>query len=86
MNSTASYKSSAYYYRLELRRCETLEEAAALGLELADEYERQREWCRAQGMVPPKWFVTPAERAAKAEHPGEVIPFPTKAAAFGKGA
>lgn len=86
MNKPLSYKPSCFYYRKALRECATREEALSLGLEIADENERLREWCRAQGMMPPKWFITPAERAAKAAHPGAAIPFPRKDAGFGKGA
>lgn len=76
MTQPLSYLSSTYFFRLELRRASTKADAIELGMHVCDEHERLRDWCRERGLVPPKWFVTPSERAARAA--GAVVPFPRK--------
>ena len=71
----ASYIPSSYFYRTTARATRTHAEAVALCLDLVAEHEALREWVRDQGMIPPKWFVTPSERASRAE--GVVFPFST---------
>lgn len=75
MENAASYKPSAFYYRLALRSAANRTEAVALGLELVAELELHKEWIRKRGLIPPKWLITPTERAAK--EPGVGVPFPS---------
>lgn len=74
------YRPSGYYFRKALRAAASQAEAETLCLKVIDEHELLREWCREHGMIPPKWFITPDERAAKAAQPGSVSLFPTTAA------
>lgn len=66
MADTPSYKPSAFYYRKAIRDACTRAELAALALGLVLELEKHKEWIRAQGLVPPKWLITRAERDEKA--------------------
>ena len=77
MAKALSYKPSSYYFRTELHAAQTREETLAIGLHVIDELERLKAWTRGHGLIPPKWFITPSERAAKAM--GSVIPFPSTA-------
>lgn len=59
------YKPSAYYYRQAIRGARSVEQSRAIGLHVVAEYERLREWVRAQGLIPPKWEVDPKEAKDK---------------------
>lgn len=83
MEKPLSYKPSAYYYRKALREAETVEDIQEICEVVATELEMLKAWVRTHGLVPPRWHVTPSERAAKA--PGSVVPFPTTTAESGKG-
>ncbi len=85
MTQLSPYLSSAYFFRVQLRAARTRRAAVEIGLVVIDEHERLREWVRAQGLIPPKWLVTPRERAAR-EQLAEVFPFPTTRAVFPCGA
>lgn len=80
----ASYKPSTFYFRASLRAAPTKAQAVDLGLAMVAEHEALREWVREQGLVPPKWFVTPSERHAKVA--GSVCPLPMRAAESATGA
>lgn len=69
--------SSAFFFRKKIREAESREEMAEIALHVVAESERLRQWCRDQGLVPPKWFITPDERAARVKHLAEVVPFET---------
>lgn len=72
-----TYRPSAFYFRTAIRSAKSQAELAELALHLVAEHETLREWVREHGMVPPKWFITPSERAARA--PGSVSYLSTKA-------
>ena len=76
MEKPLSYKPSAYYFRKALREAESVEELRELGLGVVSELEMLKEWVRGHHLVPPRWHITPSERAAKA--PGLAILFPPK--------
>ncbi len=78
MEKLPVYQPSAHYYRQAIRSAKTKAELAQLAFDLVIEIERHKEWIRALGHVPPKFFITPAERAAKGW--GEVCPFPSTTA------
>ncbi len=60
-----SYKPGAWYFRAALRETNDPERLRAIGLLAVAELERLREWCRADGKIPPKWRVTKEEARAK---------------------
>lgn len=74
MNKTLSCKPSAFYYRQALRSARTKEELVEIGLNLVGEIERHKEFIRARGFIPPKWYIMQTERDAKT--PAPVCPFP----------
>ena len=78
MEKLPVYQPSAFYFRQELAACRTKQATARVCREVILELERHKEWIRAQGFVPPKFFITPAERAAKGWAPA--IPFPSRGA------
>lgn len=82
--SPISYQPSAFYYRKLIADARSKAEAAEIALHLVLELELHRAWVRDQGLVPPKFFVTQAERDAKA--PAEVCPFPPTGPASARGA
>lgn len=82
MESLPSYQPSAYYYRQAIRAAKSKAELAQLAFDLVIEIERHKEWIRALGHVPPKFYITPAERAAKGW--GSVVPFPSTEESSGK--
>ena len=65
METAASYKPSAYYFRSALRNARTRDEALAIALKLVAELELQKQWIREHGLVPPKWNIMRSESAAK---------------------
>jgi len=69
-------RPSAFYLREALRKSSSPRELRALGLHCVMEYERLREWVRAQGMIPPKFELIEAEAEAKAmcSHPDADLP------------
>jgi hypothetical protein len=77
MPERTKYQPTAFYYREALRAAKTRAAALEVGLELVLELERHKAWIRDQGLIPPKWLITPNERAAKAW--AEVSPFPSTA-------
>lgn len=77
MAQVLSYLTSAFFFRRALREAKSQLEAVEIGLHICQEHEMLREWCRAQGLIPPRWFVTPIERAERAA--GSVVRFPTTA-------
>ncbi len=86
MTPTISYQPSAYFYRQLIAEAKSRTEAAEIAFQLVLELELHRAWVRDQGLVPPKFFVTQAEHAAKAAPPAEVCPFPSTAPASATGA
>lgn len=75
MNSPLSYKPSAYNYRQALRGVTSKTEAVEIGLRLVRELEAHKAWIRAQGFIPPKFYITQSEARAKGWQP--VVPFPS---------
>lgn len=80
------YTPAAYYYRKALREAKNKAAAVEVGMHLVLELEKHKEWAREQGLVPPRWFVTPEQRAHQlAHHRAEVIPFSTTASSCATG-
>lgn len=77
MNSPLNYQPSAFYFRHELTTAKTKREAVQIGLRLVRELEAHKEWIRAQGFIPPKFYITQSEAHAKGW--GSVVPFPSTA-------
>ena len=77
MNEPLSYQPSAFYYRHQLTTAKNRSEAVKIGLRLVRELEAHKEWIRAQGIIPPKFYITQSEARAKGW--GSVVPFPSKA-------
>lgn len=60
-----TYKPSAFYFRKRLRQANNPAELREVGLAVVTEMESLRAWVRAQGLIPPKWTVDPAEAEEK---------------------
>lgn len=60
-----SYCPSVWYFRKALRESYTRDRALVIGLALCSELEQLKSWIRAQGLIPPKHCVMPAEARAK---------------------
>lgn len=61
MEKAHPYKPSAYYFRQGLRSAETIEEAVQIGMHLVSELEQLKQFCRDEGLVPPKWNIMQTE-------------------------
>jgi hypothetical protein len=64
-DSALSYKPSAFYFRLALRRSKSLERAVSVGLLVCTELEELKAWIRTKGMIPPRFAATAEEARAK---------------------
>lgn len=74
-----NYRPGGYYYRKAYREADTVEEREEIFETLLLDHEKLREWCRAQGLRPPKfevlnfeaedkpWLLTPAFPGAQLE-------------------
>lgn len=60
-----SYRPSAFYFRTALRETQSLEEAKDIGFQLIRELEFQKEFARANGLIPPRKYVLEEEIDAK---------------------
>jgi hypothetical protein len=65
MEKHASYLTSAYYFRAALRGASTKHEAVEIGIHVVAELEALKSWVREQGLMPPRWYLLPAELAAR---------------------
>lgn len=82
MNSNIiSYCPAAFYYRQEIEAARTKKELHGIARKLVLELERHKEWIREQGLIPPRWLVTPLPPRPSEEPLAEVIPFPLTAPA-----
>jgi hypothetical protein len=56
-----NYKPSVFYFRDDLRRTKTADEASRIALVVVNEYERLRNWACEQGLVHPSPIHVAAE-------------------------
>lgn len=56
-----SYRPGVFYFRQAIRRTDDPEELRGLAMLLCRAIELEREWIRAQGMIPPKQVMLEEE-------------------------
>lgn len=60
------YRPSAFYFRRQIRRARSIEEAQALGLAVVSELEQLKAWVRTTcGKIPPRFLTTVEEAREK---------------------
>ena len=72
----------AHFARASLRGARTKQEAVEIGLRLVRELEEHKAWIRAQGFIPPKFFIMKSEQIAKGWPPA--VPCGSKVVWFAK--
>lgn len=60
-----AYKPSVFYFREALRETSDPAELRKIGFLLCAAYEEEREWIRAQGLIPPKRVILESEARDK---------------------
>jgi predicted nucleotidyltransferase len=60
-----SYRPSVWYFRQALRKSKDMDEVRDIGFLLCTAYEREREWIRNLGLIPPKQVMLEEEVRAK---------------------
>lgn len=59
------YRPSSFYFRQALREAATIDEAVAVGMRMALELEQLKEFCRENGLIPPRRYVLDTEAEEK---------------------
>lgn len=59
------YRPSSFYFRAALRDARTVEEAVEVGMRMALELEQLKEFCRDNGLIPPRRYILDTEAEEK---------------------
>ena len=69
-----TYQPSVYFFREALRETSDPAELRRIGFLLCAAYEEEREWIRAQGLIPPKRIILESEARAKGWDGEQITP------------